>query len=53
MLVTLGTLASRQTKATTKTLAHVTQFFDYGSTHPDATIRYSASPMIFTIHSDA
>jgi hypothetical protein len=40
-------------KATTKTLAHVTQFLDYASTHPDATIRYSASPMILTIHRDA
>jgi hypothetical protein len=53
MLVTLGTLAAAQTKATTKTLAHVAQFLDYASTHPDATIRYSASPMILTIHSDA
>jgi hypothetical protein len=53
MLVTLGTLADAQTKATTNTLAHVTQFLDNACIHPDATIRYSSSPMILTIHSDA
>jgi hypothetical protein len=34
-------------------LTPFTQFLDYASTHPDATIRYSSSPMILTIHSDA
>jgi hypothetical protein len=31
----------------------VTQLLDYARTHPDATIRYSASPMILTIDSNA
>jgi hypothetical protein len=53
ILVTLGTLAAAQTKATTKTLALVTKFLEYASTHPDYTICYSDSPMILTIHSDA
>jgi hypothetical protein len=53
MLVTLGTLADAKTKDTTKALAHVKQFLDNASTHPDATIHYSASPMILTIHIDA
>lgn len=53
MLVPLGSLAAAQTTATTATLQHLTQFLDYSSTYPDATVRFSASPMILTVHSDA
>jgi hypothetical protein len=38
---------------TKKTLTATNQLSDYGATHPDATIRYHASDMIFHIHSDA
>jgi hypothetical protein len=50
MLVTLGTLSPEQSKATTNTLDHANQFVKYASTHSDATISYSISPMIITIH---
>jgi hypothetical protein len=53
MLVPLGSLAAAQTKATSVTLQHLHQFLDYASTYPDAKVRFSASPMILTIHSDA
>jgi Reverse transcriptase (RNA-dependent DNA polymerase) len=53
MLVTLGTLASQQTKATLKTEKAITQFLDYAATNPEASIRYYPSDMILNIHSDA
>jgi hypothetical protein len=53
MLVPLGSLAAAQNKATTARLQHLHQFLDYASTYPDAKVRFSASPMILTIHSDA
>lgn len=53
MLVTLGSLAAAQSKATTATLAHLNQFLDYASTHPDAKVRFTSSPMVLNIHSDA
>jgi hypothetical protein len=52
MLVPLGSLATAQTKATTATLQHLHQFLYYASTYTDAKVRFSASPMILTIHSD-
>jgi hypothetical protein len=50
MLVTHGTLAAAQAKGTIKTLEHINNFLDYASTHFNATVRYSASPIILTIH---
>jgi hypothetical protein len=46
------TLQRKQTKATEKTQAATNQMLDYLATHPDATIRYHASDMVFHIHSD-
>jgi hypothetical protein len=46
-------IATEQTKGTEKTQAATNQLLDYLATHPDATIRYHASDMIFHIHSDA
>jgi hypothetical protein len=53
MLPALSTLASIQTKATHNTELAITQFLDYASTNPDATIRFTASDMALNIHSDA
>jgi hypothetical protein len=53
MLVTLGSLASRQSSATELTNKDVTQFLDYCATHPLAILRFHASDMRLKIHSDA
>jgi hypothetical protein len=53
VLMQLNDIATEQTKATEKTQAATNQMLDYLATHPDATIRYHASDMIFHIHSDA
>jgi hypothetical protein len=53
MLVALGTLAASQTTATEATLDAANHFLDYAATHPSATVRFHASPMILHIHSDA
>jgi hypothetical protein len=49
----LSTIASEQSKATEHTIATTEQLLDYLATHPDATMRYTASDMILNIHSDA
>jgi hypothetical protein len=49
----LNDIATNQTKATEKTQAAMNQMLDYLATHPGATIRYHASDMILSIHSDA
>jgi hypothetical protein len=53
VLMPLNDIATEQTKATEETQAATNQNLDYLATHPDATIRYHASDMIFNIHSDA
>ena len=53
MLVALGTLAAAQLEVTEATMQAATQFMDYCATHPNATIRYTASDMILHIISDA
>ena len=53
MLVTLGTLASAQSKDTATTMNAAIQLLNYAATHPEATIRFHASDMILHIHSDA
>jgi hypothetical protein len=53
VLMPLNDIATEQTKATEKTQAATNQMLDYLATHPDATIRYHTSDMIFHIHSDA
>jgi hypothetical protein len=47
VLVPLGSLA------TTAMLQHLHQFIGYASTYPDDKVRFTASPMILIIHSDA
>jgi len=53
MLVAINTIASQQSKATESTIAATTQLLNYCATHPDATVRFSASNMILHIVSDA
>jgi hypothetical protein len=53
MLVTLGTLASAQSKGTAATMNAAIQLLNSVATHPEATIRFHASDMILHIHSDA
>jgi hypothetical protein len=53
MLVPLVSLAAAQTEATTATLKHLHHFLNYAITNPNAKVRFSASHMILTIHSDA
>jgi hypothetical protein len=53
MLVAIATLASAQAKATEATMQAAVQLLNYAATHPNATIRFSASDMILHIVSDA
>ena len=53
MLVALGTIAAAQTKGTKATMRALAHLLDYAASHPDTTIRYHASDMILTVHSDA
>jgi hypothetical protein len=53
ILPALSAIASDQATTTETTEAHVQQLLDYLATHPQATIRYQKSDMIFNIHSDA
>ena len=53
ILHALNDIAATQTNATDKTAEAVLHLLNYLATHPDATIRYVASPMILHVHSDA
>ena len=53
MRVALGTISSAQTKGTAATAEAVTQLLNYSASHPDATLRFTASDMILNVHSDA
>ena len=53
ILHALNALATAQSKGTKKTKEAMLHFLNYCATHPDATVRFSASDMILKIHSDA
>jgi hypothetical protein len=53
MLVSLGTIASDQSKGTQATDQALTQLLNYAATHPDSTVRFTASDMYLHIHSAA
>ena len=53
ILMALSAIAAQQCAPTEETLDHVYQFLDYMWTDPDAKIRYRASDMILSVHSDA
>jgi hypothetical protein len=53
VLMTLSTIASKQMKATEKTLEKRTQLLDYLASNSDAKGHYCASDMVMNIHSEA
>jgi hypothetical protein len=53
MLVTLGTIASNQSKGAHVTAQAITQLLNYAAAQPNATVRYTASDMYLHIHSGA
>ena len=53
MAQTLRSIAGHQSKATQQLREEVIQFLDYCTTHPDAQIRFYASDMVLTLHSEA
>jgi hypothetical protein len=48
----VNVLASEQTKATAETAEKNIKFINYCTTHPEATLCYSASDMILNINGD-
>jgi hypothetical protein len=53
MLPALGTLATQQATTTAATLTAITHLLNYCATHPEATLRYTASDMILHVESNA
>ena len=53
IIVTLSTIASEQSTATTNTAKKITQLLNYLATNPDATIRYTRSDIVLWVHSNA
>jgi hypothetical protein len=53
MILVIGTIASNQKKGIQATDQVVKKLLNYGSAHPDATVRYHASDMCLHIHSDS
>ena len=53
MLPALGTLATQQATPTVATLTAITHLLNYCATHPEATLRFTASDMVLHVESDA
>jgi hypothetical protein len=53
MLVALGMIAAAQSNASKHTATAVVKLLNYTASHPDTTIRYTASDMTLYIHSNA
>jgi len=53
LLVSFNTIAAQQAQATHNTMSAITQLLNYCATHPNATVRFSASNLILHIVSDA
>jgi hypothetical protein len=53
LLTAIGELATEQSQATTTTMNKLAQLLNYCATHPDASVRFTASDMILAIESDA
>jgi hypothetical protein len=53
LLTAIGKLATEQSSGTKTTMTKLTQLLNYCATHPEATIRYTASDMMLAIESDA
>ena len=53
MAATMSYIASRQSEGTENMEKEVNQFLDYCATHPNDRVRFVASDMMLTLHSDA
>ena len=53
MLPALGTLATQQATPTVATLTAITHLLNYCATHPEATLRFTASDMVLHVENDA
>ena len=53
MLPALNDIAASQSAPTHTTAEQLTQLLDYCTSHPDASIKFSASDMVLRVHSDA
>ena len=53
MIVAISAIASQQSKATQTTRDATVWLLNYSVSHPNATIRYSASEMVLDLYSDA
>ncbi|KAI2502091.1 Reverse transcriptase (RNA-dependent DNA polymerase) [Fragilaria crotonensis] len=53
MLTAIGELATEQSQATKTTLDKFSQLLNSCASHPDATVRFTASDMILAVESDA
>jgi hypothetical protein len=53
LLTAIGELATEQSGGTTTTMEKLAQLLNYCATHPDATVRFTASDMLLAVESDA
>jgi hypothetical protein len=53
ILMAISSIASKQIRGMTNTMAKAKKLFYYLAMHPDATIRFQASYMILNVHSNA
>ena len=53
MLTALNALVTEQTNPTTTIMKNMKQFLDYAASNSNATLRYDASDMVLSVHSDS
>ena len=53
LLTAIGELATEQSQSTTHTMEKLAQLLNYCATHPDASVRFTASDMLLAVESDA
>ena len=53
LLTAIGKLATEQSEGTKTTMEKLSQLLNYCTSHPDATVRFTASDMILAVESDA
>ena len=53
MLTAIGELATEQSSGTKTTMDKLAQLLIYCATHPNASIRFTASDMLLAVESDA
>ena len=53
LLTAIGELATEQSEGTKTTMDKLSQLLNYCATHPNATVRFTASDMILAVESDA